>query len=361
MEIHPKKTIKLFLAIIFILLTCIVITLLIYREWMQVSIEKNRSIYSTDGIETLEKIKIGGIDQWIQIRGQSTSNPILLFLHGGPGSGGIAQSRRFQASWEHHFTVVQWDQRGAGKSYSDDIPRKSMSIKQMKADTIELVDYLRKRFDREKIFLVGHSWGSYLGISTIKSHPQWFYAYVGVGQIVNMQEGEKISYNYTMQKAKEYGDENAIAQLNELAPYPSENNMPEKTMTQRQWLQAYGGAIHRETSFLPLFKDIALSPEYSMIDVLNYFKGMFFSLNSLWPSIMTINIHSQGYDFETPLFFFAGRHDYNGPSELALDYFEKIQAPHKDFVWFENSAHSPMLEEPEIFYKELVSRVLAVK
>src|SRR5690242_10794352 len=148
-------------------------------------IASRRAIHSPDGIDLLERVQIGGIDQWIEIRGQSVKNPILLFIHGGPGSAFMPMSRTFQDPWEKYFTVVQWDQRGAGKTYSSnskEVQRKTINMARMNADTLEVVNYLRKRFGREKIYVLGNSWGSVLRLYLAHEHPELLYAYIGVGQ-----------------------------------------------------------------------------------------------------------------------------------------------------------------------------------
>ncbi len=329
-----------------------------YRAWMQHSIKNNRAIVDANGIESLDEVEIGGVKQWIQVRGKDRNNPILLFLHGGPGSSMLAFARVFQDSLEDKFTVVQWEQRGAGKSYNKDIPGSSMTLDQMNKDTIEIVQYLRNRFDKEKIFLVGQSWGSILGIHAIKSHPEWFYAYVGVGQVVNEWEGEKISYGYTLRMAREHENEEALGELLSIAPYPSDS-MFDKMMVERKWLGKFGGIYVQEAaSNRTLGMVLFTAPEYSVYDCWRYVKGAIFSGKAMEDVLLRFDIATLGYDFQVPIFFFSGRHDYNVPANLTQDYFEKIQAPLKNFVWFEDSGHSPMFEEPEKFSKELIERVL---
>lgn len=348
---------KFVIVPVLVLIVIVVGFLLGRRAWFQNSVKKQRAITEANGIEILDEIEIGGIRQWIQIRGRDKSNPIMLFLHGGPGVGFLAFARTFQDSWENHFTVVQWDQRGAGKSFNKNIPLSSMTLEQMKADTIEVIQYLRKRFNREKIFLMGHSWGSYLGIHAIKNHPEWFYAYIGVGQVVNMCEGEKISYDYTLRIAKERGNKEAIEQLSSLAPYPSEN-MIKKLFVQRDWLLKFNGSFYHETNTKFIDNVFIYAPEYSISNIINYKKGLRFSAESLWEQFMGSDMATLGYDFQVPIFFFSGRYDYQVPADLSFDYFGKIQAPYKEFVWFEDSAHNPMMEETEKFTKELTNRVL---
>ncbi|MGD9161101.1 MAG: alpha/beta hydrolase [Desulfobacteraceae bacterium] len=353
-----KRFTKFVLLPILTLIIIIVAAFLGYRSWVQHSIKDRRTIVEANGIEILEEVEIGGIKQWIQVRGKDRNNPILLFLHGGPGSSFLAMAHAFQDSWEEKYTVVQWEQRGAGKSYNKTIPRSSMTLDQMNADTIDMVQYLRKRFNKEKIFLLGHSWGSVLGVYAIKSHPEWFYAYVGVGQVVNEWEGEKISYEYCLRMAREHENGKALRELLSIAPYPSES-MFDKTMVERKWLGEFGGVYVQEAASNRTLGILLFSaPEYSIYDCWRYIKGAISSGKTMEDVLLKLDITTLGYNFQVPVFFFSGRHDYNVPANLTHDYFEKIQAPFKDFVWFENSAHFPMLEEPDKFSKELIERVL---
>lgn len=170
------------------------------------------------GVVSLEKIKLGGIDQWISVRGKNTDNPIMLYLHGGPGTPVMPLFRHFQAPFEDHFIVVQWEQRGAGKSYSRKIPKETMTIEQFISDLHELIEILRKRFNKKKIYLMGHSWGSVFGTFTVQRYPELFYAYIGVGQANNTIETEKIMYQFVLDKALELNNRKAIRQLKKIGP-----------------------------------------------------------------------------------------------------------------------------------------------
>ena len=356
-----KKFIKCFTKFILLPILALVIIfvtgILGYRTYMQHSIKDRRTIVEANGIEILEEIEIGGVKQWIQVRGRDRNNPILLFLHGGPGAGWLAIAHTFQDSWEEKFTVVQWEQRGAGKSYNKTIPRSSMTLDQMNSDTVEMVQYLRNRFNKEKIFLLGHSWGSILGIHAIKNHPEWFYAYIGVGQVVNEWEAKKIQYEYALRMARENENEEAIQQLLSIAPYPSASMGDKKSVVQK-WVEKFGGSFVHEANYQTLKMAWFTDPEYSVSDLLNYFKAANFSHTALSDVLLKLDLETLGYDFKVPIFFFSGRHDYIVPANLTHNYFEKIQSPFKEFVWFEDSAHSPMLEEPENFSDNLIERVL---
>ena len=189
-----KKTLKYGgIAIVCLIIVTLGFALL-YRKYLQHKVSETRAIRSPNGIDSLEAVRIGDIDQWIEVRGQNVNNPILLFIHGGPGVAFIPMGSTFQDPWEKYFTVVQWDQRGAGKTYESndkELQRRTMNLAQMEQDTVAVANYLRTRFKREKIFVVGHSWGSMLGLWLAHEHPEMVYAFVGTGQAVSMQQNEE--------------------------------------------------------------------------------------------------------------------------------------------------------------------------
>lgn len=351
MKILFKRSMSLLL-----LVTIIVSALLLYRGYMQWSIDNKRPIVGHEGINSLKEINIGGANQWVQVRSVNRDNPILLVLHGGPGSSLMGKGYLFQNTWEKHFTVVHWDQRGAGKSHASIKPYADLNIDQIKSDVVAVIQHLRATYKKEKVFLLGHSWGSYLGAMTAREHPELLHAYIGVGQVVNMWEGERLSYEYTLQQAEKRNDEKGLKLLRTLAPYPSEN-MVKKLFVQREYLNKYGGNIYGATSALPGYANLLVSPEYSLMDLSAYINSMLVSINLLWDSLIKVDLNTEGYDYKVPIFFFTGRHDYAVPADLTYNYFQSIQAPHKEFIWFDMSAHSPMISETEKFSKELIDRV----
>jgi pimeloyl-ACP methyl ester carboxylesterase len=178
---------------------------LIPRHVVTETIAATRKIVSPNGVEELLPIQINDITQWISIRGRDRRNPILLFLHGGPGSPTMPAAYTFQSPWEDYFTVVQWDQRGAGKTYASNDPKalsSTITVEKMTSDAEEIVRYLQKRYDKKKIFLLGHSWGTVLGVALVQRHPEWFYAYVGVGQMVNGRRNEEDGYQFALEQAR---------------------------------------------------------------------------------------------------------------------------------------------------------------
>ncbi len=210
-------------------------------------------------VRDLYAVRIGGIDQWISVRGANPDNPILLFVHGGPGWAMMPMSWTFQRPWEDFFTVVQWDQRSAGKTYAanEKAADSTLSIELMVQDAEEMVRHLLKNYGKKKIILVGHSWGSVLGVKLAQAHPEWFYAYVGIGQVINMQRNEAESYRLVLASAQERGDRAGLAALQAIAPYPDGGLIPTaKLEKEREWVVRYGGMRYGadsddETASLP--------------------------------------------------------------------------------------------------------------
>jgi len=337
-----------------------IVSVLGYRHFERRAIAQSRAIHTADGIDILAEVPIGGIGQWIEIRGESAKNPVLLFIHGGPGSAFMPVAREFQRPWEKYFTVVQWDQRGAGKTYRSnnrDAVRPTMNIERMHADTLEMVNYLRQRFGQDKIFVLGHSWGSILGLRLAHDHPELLHAYIGVGQAISSRDNETVLYQETLAEAQRTHNQKALKDLANIAPYPSANVTFQQIRVVRQWSGALIGPKGSDESWMGE-KAIFLAPEYSLADDIGWFRGLFFSVDTLLPDLSKANFADLGYDYRGPIFFMEGKHDPYTPSSIAKDYFDKMNDPHKQFVWFENSGHFPFKEEAQKFTGALVQQVL---
>lgn len=308
-------------------------------------------------ITSLEQVSLGGLKQWILIRGHSTDNPILLFLHGGPGSSEMAFAYKYGRNIEKKLTVVHWDQRGSGKSFSRKIPKETMHIEQFVSDAHELITYLLKKFNKKKVILVGHSWGTVIGTLLSQRHPELIHAYIGIGQVVNIDLNEKVSHKFTLDEAIKEGNKKAIKQLSKLHP-PYSNEQIMQLNKQRKWLNYYGGAIYGQKKSWFLIKHIFKSPEYTIRDFMKFINGILFSLTNMWTEMVeTVNFFEDVLEWKIPVYFIVGRYDYNTPFELSEKYFLQITAPKKEFFWFEKSAHSPNYLEPDKFEKVLFSIV----
>lgn len=311
------------------------------------------------GIDEQRAVKLGGIEQWISVRGNNPDNPILLFLHGGPGSPMMGESWTFQRPWEDFFTVVQWDQRGAGRTFSL-AGRKvdqSMTIDRMEADADDLIEFLRRTYGKRKIFLLGHSWGSVLGLRIAEHHPEWLYAYIGVGQVVNMRKNEAVGYQLTLARARALHDLKGVKALEALAPYPNDDgSIPwQKTAKEREWDVAFGGMLYGHSSD-DEEQRWSLSPAYRNQDVVSAGLGEASTLKVLWSQLEAVN-----FDGVTrlgcPLVIFAGAEDFTTPASLAESFYDRIQAPHKRLFVIKGAAHYVFLERPGEFLLDLVHYV----
>ncbi len=299
------------------------------------------AIHGPKSIASLERIRLGDVDQYILIRGNDSSLPLLLFLHGGPGMPAMYLAHAFQRELEKDFVVVQWDRRGAGKSYREEISS-TLNSEQLVADTVELTNVLRARFHHDKIYLVGHSWGTYLGMLVIARHPELYRAYVGIGQLARSSPIAGIQDEYIRQTARRMGDQGAIKELEEKGASVRET-----------LLFKFGGEIHKAKSFMPLLLTGLAAPEYSLRDARNIPKGVsLYSRNFVYNSISgeLIDVITQ---VKIPIYFFTGRYDYTDPFALTEQYFSRINAPEKHIVWFEESAHFPFYEEPAAFARQM--------
>ncbi len=317
-----------------------------------------RKIVSPNGIERLEMVKIGGIPQWVSVRGEDRRNPVLLFIHGGPGYISMPMSWWFARGWEDYFTVVQWDQRGAGKTFLINDPRTiapTMTRAQLVADAEEMAAWARRTLGKRKIFVLGHSWGSYPGIELALHHPDWLYAYIGVGQITNGPESEHRGWVFARNAARRAGNAEALRELDAIAPYPAgAKPIPLKNIyMQRRWLDYYGGVMAYRRGNEAEGDLSKLSPDYTAEERARIWEGHPYSESYLLPEVLNTNF-SAVRKLDCPVIIFAGRHDVNVNSDVAADWFAKLSAPSKQFVWFENSAHLPMTEEPGKFLVSLV-------
>lgn len=296
-----------------------------------------------DGIATLETIEIGGVPQWVLIRGQNRKNPVILFLHGGPGMPSMYLAHRFQRPLEKDFVVVQWDRRGAGKTFRKDTPPLSMSVTQEIADTVELVNLLRSRFGQSKVYLISHSYGTYLGMIVAQRFPELFHAYVGIGQLAYSEPRNRdVQDRWIREKAKETGNKKLLKQLDSNSPIDRET-----------WLFRFGGELFHKRSFTALLFIGLRSPEYSLMDALKVRKGVTFTHKNIRYDAIAGDLIDAIPRIVIPVYFFTGRHDYTDPFEYTEEYARRLEAPKKEIVWFDESAHFPFLEEPDKFAREM--------
>jgi proline iminopeptidase len=323
-------------------------------------IAESQSIHTPNGIELRETVKLGGIPQWITVRGKDLNNPLLLFVHGGPGDAMMGVSWTFQRPWEDYFTVVQWDQRGSGKTYASndwETVKPTLKLERFVEDGEELVQYLRAKYHKRKIVLFCLSWGTAIGTELAQRHPEWFSVYVGTGQIVDMRQSERLGYETILNEARAENNTDAIRDLEAVAPYPGESGpIPfDKTMKERKWLVHYGGYTWRNRN--DHFTDILrLSPDYTDADVKGYELGDERSPRVMWDEMSTISFWKNNV-FRCSVVLFEGIHDLNVSYDLVTQWYATVKAPQKKLVRFPNSSHMVMMEEPGRTFYHLMTDV----
>jgi pimeloyl-ACP methyl ester carboxylesterase len=310
-------------------------------------------------IATLEKIRLGGNEQWLSIRGESTESPILLFLAGGPGGSQLASLRYSlgEAGLEDHFIVVNWEQPGSGKSF-ESVDRAKMTPERYVSDGHELVLYLLQRFNGQKVYLMGESWGSALGIMMVQRDPQLFNAFVGTGQMVDFTQCDLLCYDFALRWAQERGDTGQVEKLKNQGPPPYYGN--DVAWKEAAYLLDTFSYMNQNPAIYErgnTFKDL-LSPEYGLYDKINWLRGPLDTLNYVYPQLWGVDFRKQATRLEVPIYFLIGRHDINAPVSLTEEYYNLLQAPHKEIVWFEHSGHTPWVSEPEQFVDVVVNKVL---
>lgn len=297
------------------------------------------------------RVVLGGWDQYVLIRGRDRTAPILLFVHGGPGSSEMPLLRVYNVALENTFVVVNWDQRGAGKSYSARLDPATLTLDRLTRDLDELVDLLRAEFRHERILLVCHSWGTELGLEYVSRHAEKVAAYVGVGQVTNETRSDVLGSAWALAQATARGDQTAIRALREIGAPPYSIANVER---QRKYISRYGGAFHEPRSLLNLVLTALKAPEAAWPDVIAFTRGTSLSMKALWPTVLAFDAPTAFPRLHVPVFFLLGRHDRQVSSTLAAEYFERLEAPDKELIWFENSAHAPPFEEVDRFNAEIV-------
>ena len=317
-----------------------------------------------DSVAEIAQIQLGGLEQTVIIRGISDQRPVLLFIHGGPGTAEFNLLRQCCPDIEKVFMVAHWEQRGSGLSFSSDIPPESMNIEQLVEDAAELSSYLSERFNQEKIFVMGHSWGSYLGARLVHKYPALFKAFIGFGQITDFVRSEQISYDWVVTKLREIKDQENVETMLAI-PRPSTEYQTNEEW--RRYLSLHrplcqklgGGNSHYEEwddeKIIRLYDE---TPEYGKSGAEKVLlPGLNFTLKYLIQELYTANLFNDHTDFKLPVFILNGRHDYQTTHQLAYEYYQAISAPVKRFVTFELSAHTPFYDEPERFI-EVVQEIL---
>jgi len=315
------------------------------------------------GVASLEQIELGGDEQWISVRGASPENPILLYLSGGPGQTDMPQVRAWWRDLEEDFTIVNWDELGVGKSYPALGPGEEITLDRIVADTIELAERMRERFDEEKVYLVGESWGSFLGVLAARERPDLFHAYVGSGQMVDILATDTRLYEDMLAYAERTGDEAAAERMRGYGPPPYDDPFA------NAYVMTYYEELAGEYDFLPYLEERAeeenpgpwgvYGSEYTLVEKVNVLRGLVDYFTVVYPQAQGIDLREEASRLEVPVYLVQGRHELDARTDLARGWFEGLQAPRKRFEWFENAGHATAFEEFRRFHDLMTETVLA--
>lgn len=308
-----------------------------------------------NSIAELTELELNGRKQWISMRGWDKNAPVLLFLAGGPGGTQMAAVRHELAELEKHFVVVNWDQPGSGKSYYAE-KIQNITIDTYIQDGYALTEYLKGRFSQEKIYLIGESWGSALGIFLVDKYPQSYHALIGTGQMIDFAETERMDYAKAMEIAENNGDTALVKKLkaNGEPPYYGKH-VTWKSAVYLNYLSSYMARNPDiQNPGYNTLRDIG-SSEYGLLDKINFFRGVINTFNDVYQQLYDIDLRADYTKLDVPVYFFLGRHDVNAPVGLVEEYERVLNAPDKGIIWFEHSGHSPWINERDKFIEEVMS------
>lgn len=301
------------------------------------------------GVYFDEYVDINGIKQYLLHSGKNKNNQVMLFLHGGPGSVESLFAHATQEKWEEIYTVVHWDQRGSGKTLSKNSSKKDYpNIEILIDDLFKIVNYLREKYNQDKIVILGYSWGSVLGTDFIKKYPELVSYYIGVGQVVDMYENEKLAYQKVLEEIKRKDNKRDLKKLLAFEVYPEKTytkSMKRKVIKLNMMQQKYKIT---NTNSLITVKNFLKSPIFKFSDIISFIKGLN-SNKKLMEYLITYNLKNLSLEYKLPIYYILGRDDWEVPSSIGENYFDKIIAPSKKIYIINDCRHKPMLEQKEKF------------
>lgn len=361
-----RKVRKVMLILSSFIILCIValLVMLLVKSPGKVKplLDENKNIIK-GSISEKVYTNINGANMGMIIKSKDVSNPVLLFVHGGPGMPEYEFTEKYPTGLEDNFTVIWWDQRGSGLSYESDAMKEKMTTEQFVLDTIEVSKYLCERFGKDKIYLMAHSWGSYIGIQAAEKAPELYYAYIGIGQITNQLESEKAAYYYMINYYNDTGNEKVANKLKGLS-FENMDYVPKEYDKIRDDVmhKAGIGTMHEMKSVISgIFMTVMENQEYTLLEKINIWRGKAFSNSTnLHEELYNSDLRNKVIKLKIPVYFFSGIYDYTVNHFMAEDYLKKIDAPIKGFYLFKESAHSPIFEEPkkmmQIMREDVINR-----
>jgi len=346
-----KKAVRVMLTMISISLACLLIfvgVLQLLSPGIPTPFMDENGRLLAGSIAEKVFVNINGVEQGMFIMSKDTTHPVLLYLHGGMPDYFFTQ--KYPIDLEDYFTVVWWEQRGSGLSYDPDIPPESVTAEQLISDTLAVTNYLRHRFGKDKIYLMGHSGGTFIGIQAAERAPELYYAYIGVSQMSYQLESERLAYEFMLQQFQENGNSEMVQKLEE-APVTLTGGTPDAYLASRdKAMHRLGiGTTHDMNSVLGgIFLPSLTFRGYTLSEKINLWRGKSRSgVSPLWDTMLSTDLSTEVTELSIPIYFFEGAYDYTCSYALAREYFDQLEAPVKGFYTFEQSAHSPLFEEPE--------------
>lgn len=304
------------------------------------------------------ELDVNGTTQYISVRTEDESNPVILFLAGGPGGSQIQSTREHFDKLEAEFTIVNWEQPGSGRSFgARDI--ETITVDTYIKDGHAITEYLKDRFNQDKIYIIGESWGSYLAIELATNYPEDYHSIITTGQMVAFAETEVFCYEKALEVAREMGDEAQIEKLNSIEEVPVRGgNISLESASYLTYLHQYMNTIDdvKKTSWDTF--DSLFSPEYSIMDSLNFMRALYYTFSHVYQQLYDTDLRQTHTTLEVPIYILHGRHDINAPSYLVDDYYERIEAPEKELIYFEHSGHNPMINESDQFQETVMQLLL---
>jgi pimeloyl-ACP methyl ester carboxylesterase len=316
------------------------------------------ALAASDAVRRSERVAVDGAELFLETRGADRRAPLLLWLHGGPGGAERPLFRYFNGDLEEHFVVAYWDQRGAGRSYDPEADPRRLTIERHLADLDLVVEHLRRSLGREKVVLIGHSWGTALGLLYSRAHPEKVSAFLGVAQVVSTREGQRAEHEFVAAEARRRGDDEAVERIREIGPPPYETAT--ELLAIERLCERYGGVFHRAPSRAWVVIRAVLGGLVTPWEIPRFIRGNDVSLAAMHEELASLDLRRSVPEVAVPVFFLLGRHDRHVEAKLAARYFEALQAPVKRLIWLEDSAHNPPFEEPEAFDAAVVSALASI-
>jgi pimeloyl-ACP methyl ester carboxylesterase len=359
-----RRAVKMIGIIIVSFIALVLLTFFgVIREIIPAATRANHKINTPNGIDLMELVEIGGIKQALYFRGQDKDNPVILFLHGGPGFANIPFIHTFQYDWENDFTIVNWDQRNSGKTLAANDPAAvadTLTIERAVADAHEVTQYIKQKLGKEKIIVLGQSWGAALGTILVQTYPEDYSMYIGTGQAANGIEGARLCYEKALELSRAAGNQKDVDALMALAPYPPaafDESIFHKAEAIGKYQAKYkiGVSVGLDT-LLPAFT----SPYYTTGEIIAFIKGVVNQKqyhSGVYPFFFEYNAHNYGTDYQIPIYYIQGENDWQTPYPLAKAFFEEISAPDKVFFTIPNAGHFTTLDNKDEFTRVLLEEI----